>query len=699
MITCLRVLVVALATIASCTALKAQWRNAEVMPDGGWISAFDMTGDTLLCGGVRLFRSTDRGESWREIETWPPRNQIAQIVRSGDAYLINSDSALWRSTDLGETWSIARAWGPDFDGRLARHRDGSLVLAVGNDSVYRSTDDGMSLRGLGPHPINVDPLALLALDDRLLLGTYKGLFISLNDGRSWDSVRMTPSVNEVPNALHELSDGTIAAGCTNGYFVSSDRGVTWSKKSTGLNEGGRKVISLTSSGDSIWAGMYGATIAFSSNRGDRWNYQFVADAATSVHQIEKRGDSIWATTTHDGLQISTNAGVRFMPRRNGMRENIGAIGIFDCGTYVLATTGKGILKSTDGGARWYPSDSVESYGRFPRPYSITTIVPKGDTLYLSSYLDGIFRSTDRGAYWTRVDIARESFDEVYGMTFVGDTMVLSSRSRGVLRFIDRGNWFSRADTTPGVTGGVLTRRGDTLFCGGSAIWRSLDRGRSWTRVHEAPAAPVRVSSIVITDDGTVYALNGMPGTTILWRSNDGGATWSEADAGLERSPFRIPVGLASAGNDVFVGFTGNFLAPRGIHRTTDGGSSWHEVTSGRIRPIDIYALGRHGDRLLAGTSVYGIWRSSIDELRPMSAPVEDRSDGIVLWPNPAMSVVRLANVPRGASITVVDLLGKVVARAHGDAINVASLAAGHYLCVVRDRAARVFASRALSIAR
>ncbi|MBN1138731.1 MAG: hypothetical protein JXM73_19250, partial [Anaerolineae bacterium] len=127
----------------------------------------------------------------------------------------------------------------------------------------------------------------------------------------------------------------------------------------------------------------------------------------------------------------------------------------------------------------------------------------------------------------------------------------------------------------------------------SGLWRSTDSGQSWAlqgqgspyewdltlakRIAVEPSAPYRV--FVKTWDTN-------SGST-LYFSEDHGATWQQADD----PPFKVPNQLSFAHGEppVLYAALGGAYGPSGLFRTVNGGRSWSEA-DGELGQVPIYAL-------------------------------------------------------------------------------------------------------------
>lgn len=166
-------------------------------------------------------------------------------------------------------------------------------------------------------------------------------------------------------------------------------------------------------------------------------------------------------------------------------------------------------------------------------------------LFAGTNGQGVFRSTDAGQSWTQVNTG-------LGQLHVNDIFVSPTDGNVVLAGVGRG---------PAV--------GDP----GTGLYRSTDRGVTWTRVLEAGT----IYSIASTPGGpgTVYAGGGPP----IFKSMDGGATWAPAFSASEDIVNIDARGVAVSPLDpnvVLVG--GNTEGGTGIlFRSTNAGVSWSRV--------------------------------------------------------------------------------------------------------------------------
>ena len=144
---------------------------------------------------------------------------------------------------------------------------------------------------------------------------------------------------------------------------------------------------------------------------------------------------------------------------------------------------------------------------------------------------------------------------------------------------------------------ALTAAGSSVYAGsfGNGIFRSDDRGRSWTGVNNGLGDPF-ILSLASAPDGTLYAGTLRAG---VFRSQDSGKNWQPVNAGLKRLEIKALVVKDGA---VYAG-TGD-----GVYRLPPGEMHWGVLTKGLDETL-VHAIVIAPDRTFyAGTSGKGVFR-------------------------------------------------------------------------------------------
>lgn len=241
------------------------------------------------------------------------------------------------------------------------------------------------------------------------------------------------------------------------------------------------------------------------------------------------------------------------------------------------------------------------------------------TMYLALEDDGIFQSVDNGVRWHLLSDGLAG-ERISAIAAVGRT-VFTGTNGGLYR-LDSGVW-RKLPVGNSKTVYSLAVRGSNLYVGmgpdlygltptdarsivskgepsSGRIYRSTDLGASWTEI--TPRGKYRSASLpsgvrLLAAGKTLLALGATE-----FRSTNGGDTWS--DLRINPNLFMLNRSPAAAISDRTFYKVGTF----GIHRTTDGGESWHIFMDG-VLGTRIKNLVSFSNRLYAHTG-YEVYQSS-----------------------------------------------------------------------------------------
>ena len=331
----------------------------------------------------------------------------------------------------------------------------------------------------------------------LLVGTKKGAFIleSGPDRRDW-SLR-GPMCEGWP--IHDLivEPGTgaiLAAGGSPWYggavWRSEDLGATWTHSSTGLTYGDdgpalQSVWSLAATDSSLYAGVEPAGLFRSRDRGSTWAHVEVSPITDTADLAGGAG----------GLILHTIVPHPTDP--NHLWVGISAVGVFE---------------STDGGATWEPRNRGVRADFMPDPHPITgqcvhkfaPAAGQPDTLYQQNHC-GVYRSDDGGSSWQEITPGLPSE--------FGFPMVTHPRDPDTAWVIP----LNGAD------------QGRYMPDGQAAVWRTRDRGATWTRLDDGlPRSDAFLSVLreaMARDTLDPVGITFGTSTGQLWHSSDEGDSW------------------------------------------------------------------------------------------------------------------------------------------------------------------------------
>jgi photosystem II stability/assembly factor-like uncharacterized protein len=281
--------------------------------------------------------------------------------------------------------------------------------------------------------------------------------------------------------------------------------------------------------------------------------------------------------------------------------------------YVGSVSG-GVWKSTDGGVSWFPTMNdlitLNISALEMKPGDPNTLYAGTGEGFLS--IDnlpgrGILKTTDGGNTWKRVHVAQglnSPFIMVIAVSPANPNVVYAAGRKA----IPLNAPYHSVETVPNP--------------GVSAIFKSTDSGETWkdittgkgiehnrlTPYDDFPADVV----VNPTDANVVYATFGLYYPGGIWKSADGGQTWSRLTNGLPNPKLpnmgygRIKLAMApSDPNVLYASFAyerkqGDTVdlknwAMLGLWKTTDGGQSWTQVTT----PLTINLRNRNAGHTTA----------------------------------------------------------------------------------------------------
>ncbi|MEM7248502.1 MAG: hypothetical protein AAF533_24430 [Acidobacteriota bacterium] len=621
------------------------WRSLQV-PRTTNHGAIAGDGSLLVRAGLELERSLDGGATWSVAAGVGPEwalTTVLLLVPDGPLLALDYQRA-WRSDDLGDSWSSLDVGWPGFTiaPSLAASRDmaGDLVLLAGladgvlrwdeatgawmdagaglepcnigqvlispdgieagawarsqpiscaaGRTVFRTRDGGASWTDLESFELGY--LSVLAVHpsvpEQLLAGGQGGVRRSRDGGDTWESVLEIEDEHFMVVAFGD--DDVLVAGSRSRLWWSDDDGVTWRDVSSGLDGGQVEYFD-------IGAPEGGAEPVLARSYQDGWS--------RVVRQFGSEG--AWRTITMPDADAGSPAAIGAHPTEPG--------------TFITSAGPWDLYRTTDAGARW---EGPMSVGAGVPPNLIQHDLAEPDVvLALDWGLSRLLRSEDAGLGWIEVP----GFEDRVVAWIARDR---ANPGRWVMSSFDRS-----------------TRE--------LGLHVSEDGGASWDESLAPPPPVGAAASWVVHADGDrlLVVVQGAPGVPLaprLWL-HEPGTGWTPAETGLpvERPEWWQGLAIESDPSDpqALVLATSGL----GLWRSRDGGASWTSWNLGAeasaLQPIwNGLRHRRDGTtdttEYLLGTS-NGIWSLTVDD-SDLVLRVSRSGDDVVLgWPDPALPVTVL----------------------------------------------------------
>lgn len=321
-----------------------------------------------------------------------------------------------------------------------------------------------------------------------------------------------------------------------------------------------------------------------------------------------------AGTVNAGAFRSTDRGATWRPVA-ALREGTVTVLVFDPRGNAYAGAGSRLLKSGDGGVSWAPADDGLPAGAGVAAVAVDARRPA--LLYASTRsFQGVFRSSDGGAHWV-----------LAGPAFRGDAIVedlavdpvtsavYAGTDSGFWRSTDRGATWTRSGLG-GVSVSVIAQAPGApavLYAGGrGGLFRSTDRGAHWRSIRRGLPGSATIADIAVHPANPSFLYVALPEESALqkggvFRSTDGGAHWEGLRQGLPASGALAVALDPAAPARVWAG-----LQADGVFRSADAGRSFHE-SNGGLRALEVRRIALDPARpaiVWAGPTARGLFKST-----------------------------------------------------------------------------------------
>lgn len=271
----------------------------------------------------------------------------------------------------------------------------------------------------------------------------------------------------------------------------------------------------------------------------------------NMRSVRFAGDSIGIIVGHDGLVLrSFDRGLQWEALPNELETDFFDFQFID-DTLILAYGSDKVYASADTGKSWQEKGYLPGGSEF-------AFFLDGETGFAGGNRDGMFRTADGGANWTRIwDHPADNviYSEQNAMTFLNDSMGFACGRAlktgacnfgNIIRTFDRGLTWSIVWESPTSRSLINPRKIQALGDSGIIavdeyfdLIRSDDGGESWTIIPFDPPDPetwfgmearamnaLNTDTIFVTGEITVWLLkSGNPNKRKILRSTDGGLTW------------------------------------------------------------------------------------------------------------------------------------------------------------------------------
>ena len=595
--------------------------------------------------GAGFLKSTDGALTWKLTalpvpDQWGVRRLDLDPVDHKTMFAA-ANHGLWKSPDRGETWSLvpdlpSKSW--DFMSDLLRDPVDPRILYAANCDTY---DQG---------PAESTP----------------GIWKSTDSGTTWSqSTAGLPisHVGRISLAIAPSDPKMIYAGIENatrgdllGFYRSTDAGATWTKavNAPGYCSGqcwyDNALVVDPANSNIVYAA--GLDVYRSDDAGETWikmsTWYLSPGDPKYVH-----ADQHHLVAPHPGeIYVACDGGFFHSTNKGGQWIDLGR-GLVTAQFYAItgaeAETQPLLGGLQDNGTVKYTgtTDWKEVYGG---DGGFTAVDPTNPKNMLTEYVyASIVRSTNGGTSWRDATAGINQADRVlFIMPFTMDPnnpqRLMAGTFKVYLSTTQGSGWIA---ASPGLTtnpdsGNVSTMAFDptdpaTAWAGTTdgnvQVTHNLGAGATWTNMAGSPLPLRAVRSIAVDPTNNKRIFVSFSGYDLqtpetpghVFRTTDGGISWLNVSSGLADAPIRSILIDPDAPSTAYIG------TDMGVYASSDNGASWQPLGDKfPFTAVHMLTLNRTLRRLRAGTHGRGVWELDVpvpSQLHSTIVPVAAHSSG------------------------------------------------------------------------
>lgn len=530
-------------------------------------------------------------------------------------YISTLDGQIHSSSDGGRTWRmLVNLDKPQLviDDMFVDSRDSNVIYAAGHrhkapGGFFKSKDGGKTwkeskeLRNESIHAMTQsesDP-------ENLFVGTTSGVWVSRNSGDDWEKISSgTMPINVNSLAIDPRSRDTIFAGTWWRAYKSTDAGKSWKLIKDGMiDDSDVFAIDINERNrDHIFASACSG-IYESLDGGEKWKkiqgIPSTSRRTRAILQHPSQPGTVYAGTT-EGFWMSVNGGKTWsMTTQKNLEINKIAVHRQVPNRVFIATNNNGVMVSNDGG-KSFSQTNQNFTSRFA--YSVTADVSQPGRLYATTHNTAssggfFFVSSDGGANWQPargLDMNKVSLFSVLQDRIDPNRMFLGT-NLGIFRSLDRGASWTLVPVAKPAKAATTSKRMTAAQrrAAAAAAAKSAAAGPKLV-----PGLTEKVKVLAFTEDEK----NGLFAGTDngLFRTYDISKGWEKLSfgAGVSENVFAVYSSPLVPGT-IWVG-----TATSGVLVSRDDGKTW-EKTDGAPQNIPVISLAGDPKRpnyIYAGTT-------------------------------------------------------------------------------------------------
>jgi photosystem II stability/assembly factor-like uncharacterized protein len=552
-------------------------------------------------------------------------NCVAFHPANNNTYWVGAASGgLWVTNDNGSTWSCLT----DNNAVLAVSdiaipsdyaTSNTIYIATGDRDhwdnrsigVLKSTNGGSTWSSTGiSYTLSAGAMVKRLLIDPsnnqvIIAATTNGVYKTINGGTTWSTQLST---NNFIDMEYKPGDFNTLYGSTEygEIYVSTNGGTLWTLAFSDANA-------------------YRIELAVSPNQSP-WVYAVAAASDDGLYGFYKSTNSGTSfTQVFSGTTLNILCGDATGGGSGGQSWYDLSIAASPINANVVLIGGINSWRSTDGGTSWsivnhWWGDGVQAVHADKHMHKF-----RSDGRLFECNDGGIYTSSDNGTNWTDISngLVISQMYKLGNSATVSDEVITGLQDNGtkllytgawydvkggdgmeciidytddavqygtyVYGQIDRTTdlWTSATDISANIPGGndgawvtpyiIDPTDNYTLYVGYADVWKTSDRGDSWTQISTMNSSD-KIRSMAIAPSNTQYLY--AADLTNIWKTTNGGTSWTDITGTLPiaNGSIREIAVKNDDPNTLWVTLSG-YTSP-GVYQSVNGGTSWTNISSG-----------------------------------------------------------------------------------------------------------------------
>ncbi|WP_116812148.1 CARDB domain-containing protein [Steroidobacter cummioxidans] len=200
-------------------------------------------------------------------------------------------------------------------------------------------------------------------------------------------------------------------------------------------------------------------------------------------------------------------------------------------------------------------------------------------VFYATFSRSVHRSVDGGVTWT---IVRDFASQVNSLAVDptdGNRLYVSVLDHGVFRSDDGGQSFAQVAPAGAGVWGIGTNGATTYYASGNQIFRSADRGQSWSAV----TSPQQTFSKILVDPHNGNAIYSFSGQDLISSTDGGASPWLQTKVNPDPDDTSTLIyDLALLSPTHLIAASNN-----GLRYSSDGGATWAVGSSGSYKSVTV----------------------------------------------------------------------------------------------------------------